>query len=195
MLNRKAAVFTAYAILLWFIGLRGHMYSDFIVYYPLFEELPAISDLEVGDYLMEPGFIIYSSLIKTIFPNYFIWIFINTSIDLLVFYHVFKRYTEFRILPLIFFIAYMGLSIEFNLYRNVKALDLFLLSIPYLQQRRIVPYMFLNLLGATFHVSSLIYIPMYFLLHKNIGQGLVFYNCCYKCCFLIWNSLDQCTSR
>jgi hypothetical protein len=77
--------------------------------------------------------------------------------------------------------AYNGLTIEFNLYRNAKAMDLFLLSLPYLERRKMGRYMLLNLLGTTFHLSSVIYLPLYFLLNRRLGKiirwgGIVFAN-------------------
>lgn len=172
-ITAKQARTIAFLLLLFFLGLRGHIKSDFISYYPFFEDLPNIFELNfsnIKDFQWEPGFIIYSSLVKTIIPNYFGWVFINTLIDLLVFRYVFKNYTHSQILPFLFFIAFNGLLIEFNLYRNIKAIDLFLLSLPYLQQRRVLPYMILNLLGVSFHVSSLTYIPLYWVLCRRIPK-------------------------
>ena len=164
----------AFFVLLIFIGLRGHLYSDFINYYDFFRNLPPIYKLNhIFQSPYEPGFIIYSSLLKTVAPNYFIWVFINTLIDLLVFRLVFKRYTHSLILPFIFFLAYQGLIIEFNLYQNAKAIDLFLLSLPYLKQRKPAHFMILNLIGASFHVSALFYLPLYFLIHREIPRWLV----------------------
>lgn len=164
---------TAFAILLIFIGLRGHIYSDFISYYKFFEELPNIFRLDsafFSEWYFEPGYVIFSSIIKTVAPNYYAWVFINTLIDLLVFRYIFKRYTSSQILPFVFFLAFNGLFVEFNLYRNVKAIELFLLSIPFLEKKKMLPYMALNLLGMTFHSSSILYLPLYFLLDKNIPR-------------------------
>ena len=163
----------SFLTLLIFIGLRGHIYSDFINYYVYFENLPDIFNLTSStftEWYFEPGFTLYSSLVKTIFPDYFGWVFVNTLIDILVFQYVFKRYTYSEILPLIFFLAFNGLYIEFNLYRNVKAIDLFLLSLPFLENRRLLPYMALNTLGMTFHTTSIIYLPLYFILDKEIPR-------------------------
>lgn len=163
----------SFATLLIFIGLRGHIYSDFINYYTFFENIPNIFDITTSiftDWLFEPGFILYSSIIKAFVPNYFGWVFVNTFIDLLVFRYVFKRYTNSEILPLIFFLAFNGLYIEFNLYRNVKAIDLFLLSLPFLEKRKCLPYMILNMIGMTFHSSSIVFLPLYFVLGKEIPR-------------------------
>lgn len=169
------AVIGTFIILLLFIGLRGHVYSDFISYYPFFKELPTIDklDLLANDWLFEPGFVIYSSLLKTICSDYFVWVFINTTIDLFIFRFVFKKYTHSQILPFIFFLAYQGLTIEFNLYRNAKALDLFLLSLPYLRSRKLCPYLILNMIGMTFHASAFLYIFLYFILYRNFSSVFI----------------------
>ena len=128
--SEKKAQNIAFILLLVFIGLRGHIYSDFIQYYRFFEQLPNLFELDIyffSDWYFEPGYVLYSSILKTILPNYFAWVFVNTLIDLLIFRHVFKEYTSSQILPFIFFIAFNGLFVEFNLYRNVKSIELFLL--------------------------------------------------------------------
>lgn len=171
--STKNAQRLTFVVILLFIGLRGHIYSDFINYFVFFQNLPSLTKLTASsftDWYFEPGFTLYSSILKTICPNYYAWVFINTFIDLLVFNFVFKRYTKSRILPILFFLAFNGLYIEFNLYRNVKAIDLFLLSLPYLEKRRLVPYMALNILGMTFHTTSIIYLPLYYILNRELPQ-------------------------
>jgi hypothetical protein len=54
--------------------------------------------------------------------------------------------------------------------RNIKSILLFLISIKYLQERKPLPYFFLNLLGLSFHVTSFIYLPLYFFFHKTISK-------------------------
>ena len=169
--SEKKAQNIAFILLLVFIGLRGHIYSDFIQYYRFFEQLPNLFELDIyffSDWYFEPGYVLYSSILKTILPNYFAWVFVNTLIDLLIFRHVFKEYTSSQILPFIFFIAFNGLFVEFNLYRNVKSIELFLLSIPFLKQRKFLPYMLINLLGMSFHSTSIVYLPLYFVLDREL---------------------------
>jgi hypothetical protein len=173
-LSPQNAKWIAFFLMLIFLGLRGHVYSDFINYYAFFRNLPPIhklGDIFQGSY--EPGFVIYSSIIKTITSNYFAWVFINSFVDLFIFRLTFKRYTHSMILPFIFFMAYQGFIIEFNLYQNAKAIDLFLLSLPHLQKRKLLPYILLNLLGVSFHISAVIYLPLYFVLIKNFPRWFV----------------------
>ena len=182
--NKNRAVFLAYIVMLLFIGFRGHLYSDFISYYYFFDDLKPINHLlenfEVSYF--EPGFIIYSTIIKTIIPNYHVWVIINTAIDLLILFWFFKRYTGSYILPLIVFLAYNGLFWECNLYRNIKGLEFFLLSIPTLENNNKTKFVLLNLLGVSFHSSSILYLllwPIYYRrLSTKILLGLaLFANC------------------
>lgn len=171
----KSARWMAYIILWVFVGFRGHLMSDFIVYYNFYnEQCPVIYNLNNHTlFNFEPGFVVYTSIIKTIGLNYFSFIALSTLIDFIVLAWFFKRYCQSMILPIIFFIAFNGLLIEFNLLRNIKAIDLFLISFPYLQKRKFAPYLIHNLLGTLFHSSALLYIPMFFILQKKIPKWLI----------------------
>ena len=176
MLRKADSRKIAFLVMLVFIGLRGHLGSDFIGYYPFYNRLPIITELSLVDLdstIFEPGFVIYSAIIKTIFPDYFAWVFINTLLDLLVVYYLSRRYSISTIFTFIAFLGYWGLGIEINLYRNSKAMMLFLLSLPYLERRSLLPYLGLNILGCTFHTSSIVYLPLYFVLHREIPKKWV----------------------
>lgn len=178
-ISRKAAVITAFICALFFIGLRGHVMCDFIIYYEYFKSLPALDSIikhnQYAYYGFEPGFVIYSSIIKTLFGNYFVWVAINAAIDLIVLFITFKRFCNSTILPFIFFFIFQGYTIEFNLMRNAKSIDLFLLSLPYLQNRKFLKYTCLNLLGTLFHSSAFLYIPFYFLLTRTISTWVIWF--------------------
>ena len=160
--------------LLLFIGLRGFVYSDWASYYPTFNEMPTFWDGDIltfiNDSRFETGFVIYSIIIKSIFPDYFVWVFINTLIDLWILDLIFRRYSKSFILACIVFFVMNGILIEFNLYRNSKAIMLFLLSIRFLEEKKFIPYLLINLLGATFHSSALILIPLYFVFTRSISN-------------------------
>ena len=171
VIDKKNSRYIAFILMLFFIGFRGHIKTDFINYYPYFNNLPIITDLKIADFEhYDPGFVIYTSLVKTVFSDYFIWVFINTLFDLLVLYYISRLYCLSTVLLYLVLLAYWGLGIEINLFRNSKAIMLFLVSLPYLWRRSIVPYMALNLLGCSFHISSIVYLPLYFVLTKEIPK-------------------------
>lgn len=167
-------LFTLSILLSVFLGLRGYVLTDFMNYRPFFDNLNPIMTLTNDELLRyEPGFVIYSSLFKTLINNYFAWVFFNTLIDIIVLNYIFKKYSISIYLSWFFFLAYMGILMEFNLYRNMKAIDLFLLSIPYIQNRKLTNFFLLNLLGVFFHASALIFIPTYFFISKKIEKKYI----------------------
>jgi hypothetical protein len=51
---------------------------------------------------------------------------------------------------------------------------LFFLSITYIEQKKLVKYILLNILAVLFHASAIIYMPMYFILNKHYSKTIVF---------------------
>jgi len=51
--------------------------------------------------------------------------------------------------------------------RNTKAVLLFFLSLKYVEQNRFLPYLFLNLIGFTFHRSAILYVVLYPFLNQR----------------------------
>ena len=74
ILPPRTAGWVAFAVVFFFIGLRGHLYSDFINYFPFYAQLPTLPHLDLSatqGYLFEPGFIVYSSIVKSLGIGYF----------------------------------------------------------------------------------------------------------------------------
>ena len=167
--NHKKYVAWANIILLLFIGLRGFVMTDFISYYPFFDLIQDIDSLPTVILLKgwEPGFIIYTYICKLIFPNYFVWIFVSTAIDLWLLNIVVQRYSVNHIMSLMCFFAVGGLPLEMNVLRNAKAVLIFLLSIKYIQDKKLLKYVGVILLAMTFHMSAILYLPLYFILNRK----------------------------
>lgn len=158
-------------LLVVFFGLRGLVQTDWEIYYWLYERIPSLLDgsfhVEDGH---EQGFTTITQIFKTIVPNYYVWIFLNTVIDISLFMVVFRRYSASVALSWVFFLMFTGLVLEFNLMRNVKAIIIFLFSIPYIQKRQFWKFLLCCCAGLLFHSSSLFYIPLYFVLTRNFGK-------------------------
>lgn len=153
--------------LIFFLACRGLVSSDWVSYYPFFEELPTLGNgwTAITEYakksFFENGFCIYSSLVKSIFPSYYFWVFVSTTIDIIILDFFFKKKSKYYVLSFILFFAFGGLLMELNLYRNMKSFVLFLISLHYVHERRFIPYFLLNLLGILFHTTSILYILLY----------------------------------
>lgn len=163
--NQKERVLKSVVIILiLFLGTRGFLGWDWYFYYPSFMN---------STYIYEKGYMLYTTLIKGIFRNYIFYQFITTTIDFIALYFIFKKYCKYPIMAFAIFFSIQGLHIEVELLRNIKAMILFLFSIQYIKERRIIPFLFLNVLGILFHTSAIIYLPMYFILNYNYKNKVI----------------------
>ncbi|MEZ8278269.1 EpsG family protein [Vibrio cyclitrophicus] len=88
----------------------------------------------------------------------------STIVDLALIYYIVKNY-KFGLIFLLVYLIFnggVGFRLEVNLMRQTKSILLFCLSIKYLVEGRFFKYSSINILGSLFHVTSLIYIPLYF---------------------------------
>lgn len=167
--KRKQLLNSAYLILLLFLGFRGYVYTDFVNYKPAFDLLEGFSNLPEVLLLKgwEPGFLVYTALCKVIFPNYFAWNIISTAIDLFLLYKVLERYSNNHLLSLMIFFVIGSTALEFNVLRNAKAIFLFLYALRYIEERKIWKYFLLIGIACLFHISAILYFPLYFILSRR----------------------------
>jgi hypothetical protein len=157
-----------------FVGLRGFVFTDWINYIQVFRNTPTFPFFDWGDRSigsMEYGFIFLIKLVKKFSDNYFVFVFISTLIDFILIYIIFKNEKSFALCMLFYYIFSTGgpgFRIEFNLMRNVKSILLFTISLKYIKENNFIKYLFLNVIGCFFHISALLYIPMYFFLKRDI---------------------------
>ncbi len=153
-------------LLIGFLGLRGFIGWDWWAYYPSYNNLPNGFNYEIG-------YEIWSNIFYKIGLSYHHFTFINTVADILILAYILKKYSKYPIFSMFLFLAVQGLSFEVDLLRNAKAVLLFIISIQFIKERKLIPFLILNILGMTFHMSSVIYLPMYFILNRNYSRKII----------------------
>lgn len=165
--KKKQMLFTFSIILLMgVLGLRAFIGWDWWAYYPSYNNLP-------NGFHYEIGYEIWSSIFYKLGLSYHHFTFINTVIDMLIITFVLKKYSKYPLLSLFLFLSIQGLSFEVDLLRNAKAILLFILSIQFINKREPIPFFILNIIGIFFHVSSILYLPMYFILNRNYSKKII----------------------
>jgi hypothetical protein len=163
-----------------FFGFRGYVLLDWHTYSRSYDNSPTLFDnfIIIEKFLnngWEKGFLVYMIICKTISSNYLFFQFISFIIDYIIIFYFFKRVIpENVILCLVFFILFNGILLEFHLLRNIKGILLFILSIKYIEKRIFSKFFLINIVGALFHISSLLFIPMFFILNKKIPGQIIF---------------------
>jgi hypothetical protein len=170
---RNYIICGALAIFVLFFGFRGFILTDWIIYYPYFNDLEWYQVLYYFDPHKdgyEPGFALLCMLCKSVYPDYFFMQIIVTLITAFALYKFFKHYTDNIPLGLMLFVVFEGIFIATNLVRNSIAISLFLIALPYLEERKPIQYFLLCLLATSFHLSALIYFPLYFFFHFRLNK-------------------------
>jgi hypothetical protein len=164
------------------MGLRGDIFSDMPVYHQMYNNSPNIFKFsqrslhpDPGIATYEPAFIFYMFLCKTFFYDFETFVFLSFLIDFFIMFFVAKRYVgKYTMLAMVIFYIMGGIMFEANVLRNSKSLMCFLLSLSFLENKKLIPYLLLNFLGSLFHATGLLFIPLYFVLNKMWNRRLVF---------------------
>lgn len=178
LFSKGVSISLAFLIVLFFLGGCFFVKADWVSYYPFFQSLPTIGEFNLSKYrivdsywLFEIGFVVYSAIVKTFCPDYFVWMFVNVAIDLGIFIFILHRFKVASvILPIIVWLSLYGFETEINQLRSSKAVAILLLSLVYVEKRSIVKFYALVLLAYTFHHVSLAFVPVYFMNKRNLSS-------------------------
>ncbi|NPD90772.1 EpsG family protein [Xylanibacter muris] len=159
------------AVFLVFFGCRGYIWHDWTLYAVVFDKI-SWSDLYMYDYFKhsEPLWLIYELTCKTLFDDYYFMAFVHTAINTALLVRFFSKYSISVLFALATYVAFNGFEISINLMRNSMAMFIFLNAIPYIEEKRIGRYLLLCAIATGIHFSSIVYIPMYFILNRNINK-------------------------
>lgn len=156
---------------IFFFGLRGFVFHDWMNYYPEFEKISFyyLQHYDMAD-SKEPGWLIFQLLCKGLFDNYHFMVFVHSVICMLLLYRFLRQYVGNVLIGMMVYLVFDGYTISINLLRNSMAIMIFLNALPYLYNRRPLEYTGLCLLAACFHFSALTFLPMYFFLHRRLNK-------------------------
>ncbi|MEY0151520.1 EpsG family protein [Providencia rettgeri] len=164
-------VFSAFVVF-FFIGFRGDVNTDWSTYQSHYYNLDS-EKLNFG-----PEFLFWFSmwLTKSLGFSYPDFILISSLINIMLIIIIFKN-EKYRILALILYLVFsggLGFRLDFNLQRNIKSILLFAFSIRYIESRQFGRYALVNIIGSFFHITSLLYLPLYFILNKKISTKFLY---------------------
>lgn len=168
--SRKYINFLVVIAYILFFGFRGFIATDWINYYVYYKNLQPNIVLAFKEHNIESGFLLYSIIIKKFFTSYEAFQLTNTLTNICLLHIFFRKNlpTKYYALGFAVFLVFNGSILEINLLRNFKAVLIFLLALPYIVQRKPIQYFTLITIALFFHWSSIVYIPLYFFLHKKI---------------------------
>lgn len=172
----KKAYFVLFAVLTVFFGIRWFTLSDNLAYASEYHSLAPIFQwnyIEIHSWWWEKGYVIFAMFCKLITPDFHFFVFINTLIDFILLHQVIKKYSLNIPFTILLFLGFYGILMEINMMRNMKAILLFLLSIRFIEERKLLKFLLCNSIGFTMHSSAIIFFPMYWFLNIKLNKKFI----------------------
>lgn len=152
-------------VLVLFFGLRGPVGDDYNTYKQYYESL-SISDTII----FGPGFWLLNALFRVVHLPFQLLLFFITLISNLLLVRFVKKTGINAPLMLMISFAMGGVANQIDFIRNFLSIMLFVNSFEYILEKNPRKYFLLNAIGITFHYSSVIFIPLYWLLNRDYKQ-------------------------
>lgn len=166
------------AVLIFFFGLRGFTCDDWINYYPAFQKC-TYEDVNINIFAfrniqwhMEPGFTLLMCVCKSIVPNFHFFVFVCTCINTALLFCFFRKRVENIPLAIVLYLCFYGYLMSTNLMRNSIAILIFVNAVSFIESRKALPYFALCVLALSFHISSLLYFPLFFIFNIKTNKWI-----------------------
>lgn len=153
-----------------FVGLKGWTGMDVMMYYENYQEAPTLGEFLKGHYSkdwygdFEIGFNLFIVIARSFGMSYWQFQFVYVLVDAIILYYFFRRETNYCVLALLIYFIWWGWVFHAEQLRNANSVLLFMMSLNYVRDKQVFSYVLLNVLGMTFHSTSLVYILVYPLL-------------------------------
>lgn len=169
--HRTAYIVTITTMLTLISGLRHiDIGLDTNVYYTMFEQskifgmdIPLSRDLEAG-------YLWFQMMFSKIFPSFHFFLFF-----IAVFFHVVFAWMVHRYSPdplwsyLFYFVLFYSFYGMTGLRQTIAAVFC-LMAIPFIEKKKLIPFIILVMLATSFHTIAIVFLPAYFLLQIKISR-------------------------
>jgi len=146
-------------ILVGFVGLRDEVGSDWPTYVEIFN---FENSNEPSPHHVEYGFILLVRAIRQMGLSFSSLVLVTAVISLSIKFVAIKKISPLCFIPVLYYVSYYLVEYEMSGIRQAVAMGFAMLSLVYVQKRRLLPFLLCIFLGAFFHVSILIFLPIYF---------------------------------
>lgn len=161
----KYGLESAWLLIFIFLAIRYDFGNDYYNYQYIFNDIASASSFAYDDTLhFEKGWQVLCWIFKPV--GFYGMVFVLTAFECYVYYRIIKQYVpqKYYWLSIFLFVFSPGLMlIGASMMRNQLAIAIFLCSVKFIFERRIIPYLLLIYLATTIHRSAIILYPIFLL--------------------------------
>ena len=115
----------------------------------------------------EKGYIVLNKIIS-VFGNENFFLFVVATITLSGVYFSIKRYSKNYFFSVFIFITFQFFIFQFSGLRQSIAFSIVLMSLKYIQERKLFKFIITIIIASTFHKTAIIFIPAYWMVKNRI---------------------------
>jgi hypothetical protein len=160
-------------ILIIFAGLRYKTGTDFESYMGIWSGIKPIYFFFNNDFgyaSLEPGFLFFTSLLRTISTSEILFLLSMSSISIIPVYLGLKKINILYVIPgLFFYLLVFYIPYIFNGMRQAVAMGIFVYTLPYILDDKKKKIILLTLLAISFHTSGIIILISYLIYKIKIN--------------------------
>lgn len=145
------------ALLICICGFRYRLGGDTPTYMQDFKTLHPLSKLRMEDFSHSryaPGFILFFSLCKEIYPDFAFFQIVHSLIFNSVIFYFISRYSRNKYFAVLIYFFFLYFIMSFQQLREALAVCVFLLAWPAFRDRKWIWWYLASLLAFTFHLSA-----------------------------------------
>lgn len=156
---------------------RYKMGDDWEIYSHWFTIAPPIFEIE-SDFIyssgfLEPGYKIFNSLLKTVTNNSQMIFVASQIIVSSLFVKSLFRYSRFPLMACFVYFGVLFLSLDLLFLRQTISVQLLLLGLKYVKDKKWWKYLSIITIAVLFHYSAVILYPLYFVLRRKISDFFI----------------------
>nr|WP_106783609.1 EpsG family protein [Lysinibacillus timonensis] len=156
--------------MLFIAAFRDGIGYDYANYKKLFD-LIHYRDASSSEVNIELGF--YA--IMKLFTNNYLVVFFTATISILLKVIYIDRYSKDKIISLLLYFSGVFIMFDMGVIRQGLSIGITLLSIKHIKERSFTKFLFIICFAALFHVSAIIFLPLYFLGNKSFSRKTYYF--------------------
>lgn len=144
----------------------GYDFESYKIWYEMINHQSMTSD-----YLnIEKGYF----LLNKVCGSFFILIFVVAAIAVIIKLFYINKYSKDKLVSLILYFTGVFIMFDMGVIRQGISIAIALISIKYIVERRLIKFLFIIFIGSLFHISIIVFIPLYFIGYKDYSRKFIY---------------------
>ncbi|MCL2212276.1 MAG: EpsG family protein [Oscillospiraceae bacterium] len=172
--SKKTVAIVLFMLLFTLAALRAQSVGIDLYWYDYFFR-EALLFNNFGDVISRYGwqdisFYALNFLISRFTNNFQIYLLVTSFIPLIIFFCVFYKKSKMLWLSVIIFLGLGFFAATMNLLRQIIAMAIIAIALKYAEEKKIGKFLLCVMFAASFHLTAVVCIPMYFFAHHKINS-------------------------